>query len=570
MATCSSCGNTTTKCGCKDTPLTTPPSYTCPPSDSCPDPTPCFETIQDTCVIHSLNYGLPCLGVTAGMTLEQILQVINNTLNSIGDGTLSTSDEGALVEASTTAMNFVGPLVNAVSAGANSVTVNVNGNLVADLDDVNQNGFSTLANLLTNTTFDFIAAPPASFGDHSLWLLDLITNTSLSELYAVVYDPVDSIWRPFNIAFLINEVVCTFYSQNGFISGDRTVGLNNSSLTFTNDIQSDCKGDSSAKGAGNVVFKLADDGLTAGTPGYNLYTNGQVRLSHTMIYNKNSATYQNYADWLAAGNPNTIEEQRSLQLGRFTDAYNVNIYQASGYERTPSVTSIEIYSNPIKTTNVNEAYERDAQIFKNPDEYDVIDQATRVITGGGHLYIQRLSPTSQHATAGDDVGLGSIFLLHGSSTASDPNAELQYTGQWTWSKYGVGTFTGTPAYMLATTSTGDIIELSGTELQQEFLTEIQQGATTSWQVSSANNGKLIELDNAAAISLNVVLNSTLAIPIGTRIEFYQKGAGVVTITPAGGVTINSRGGLLSSNGQYAKFELIKTNTDEWLASGDLA
>ena len=254
MATCSNCGNTTTKCGCKDTPLTTPPSYTCPPSDSCPDPTPCYETIQDTCVIHSLNYGLPCLGVTAGMTLEQILQVLNNTLNTIGDGTLSTSDEGVLVEASTTAMNFIGPLVNAVSAGANSLNVNINGNLVADLDDVNQNGFSSIGDLLFGTTFDFLASPP-SFALYYDWALDLVTNKSNANLYTLVYDPVTAIWRPFNIAFVINELVCTLYSSNGFLSSSRSIGFNGNDIIFTRDGVSDCNGNSSSATGGKFIVK---------------------------------------------------------------------------------------------------------------------------------------------------------------------------------------------------------------------------------------------------------------------------------------------------------------------------
>lgn len=569
MATCSNCGNNTTKCGCKDTPLTTPPSYTCPPNDSCPDPTPCYETIQDTCVIHSLNYGLPCLGVTAGMTLEQILQVINNTLNSIGDGTLSTSDEGVLVEGSTTAMNFVGPLVTAISAGANSVTVAVNGNLVADLNDVNQNGYSTLADLVSNTTFDFLASPP-SFPNNTAWAVDLLVNTVNASLYSIVYDPVTNIWRPFNIAFLINEVICTFYSQNGFLQSSRTVGLNNTTLTFTNSPQTDCKGNTSAEGSNGVIFKLADNGTTGtGSGNFTLYTNSQIRLSHLMIYQKDSATYQNYASWFAAGNPNTLEEQRALQLGRFTDAYFDNVYQSNGYQRTPARTIVEFYSNPVDTTNVGVAYATDASIYKLPDQYNIIDQATRVITGGGHLVIQRESPTSQHAGV-SNIGLGSIYLINGNDLGTSPRSEFKYTGQWAWSQYGSGAFAGTTAYYLATTNSGDVIEVESSDVEQGFLTDVQPVTVTTWTVSSTNNRKLIELDNASPITLNVVLNSSLAIPVGTRVEFYQGGAGVITITPAPGVTINSRGGLLNSNGQYAKFELIKTNTDEWLASGDLA
>jgi hypothetical protein len=59
---CSTCKSTNTTCGCKDVPLTTAPSYTCPPDIKCPDPTPCYETIQDTCVKHSSDYSIAKFG----------------------------------------------------------------------------------------------------------------------------------------------------------------------------------------------------------------------------------------------------------------------------------------------------------------------------------------------------------------------------------------------------------------------------------------------------------------------------------------------------------------------------
>jgi hypothetical protein len=63
---CSNCKNTSNSCTCKDTPLTTMPTYSCPPDVRCPDPTPCFETIQDTCVKHNLNYKIINFGQNVG------------------------------------------------------------------------------------------------------------------------------------------------------------------------------------------------------------------------------------------------------------------------------------------------------------------------------------------------------------------------------------------------------------------------------------------------------------------------------------------------------------------------
>ena len=72
---CSNCKNTSNSCTCKDTPLTTMPTYSCPPDTRCPDPTPCFETIQDTCVKHNSNYTIINFGQNVGaegMTLSPL------------------------------------------------------------------------------------------------------------------------------------------------------------------------------------------------------------------------------------------------------------------------------------------------------------------------------------------------------------------------------------------------------------------------------------------------------------------------------------------------------------------
>lgn len=85
---CKTCNCSTNKCGCKDLPLTTAPVYTCPPDIKCPDPTPCYETIQDTCVKHSSDYSIYQFGnwfanegdypaLPAGASLENAYQAMS-------------------------------------------------------------------------------------------------------------------------------------------------------------------------------------------------------------------------------------------------------------------------------------------------------------------------------------------------------------------------------------------------------------------------------------------------------------------------------------------------------------
>lgn len=91
----------------------------------------------------------------------------------------------------------------------------------------------------------------------------------------------------------------------------------------------------------------------------------------------------------------------------------------------------------------------------------------------------------------------------------------------------------------------------------------------NYQLVAADAGKWITMSAAGALTLTVPADATVNFPIGTEIEVSTHGAGQITITPAGGVTINSRGARLKSNGQYAVFGLKKTAANQWLAYGDL-
>jgi hypothetical protein len=87
---CTNCNCSDNTCGCKDLPLTTAPVYACPPDIKCPDPTPCYETIQDTCVKHGnysiINFGALLAGgdsypaLPAGASLENAYQAMSVTL----------------------------------------------------------------------------------------------------------------------------------------------------------------------------------------------------------------------------------------------------------------------------------------------------------------------------------------------------------------------------------------------------------------------------------------------------------------------------------------------------------
>jgi hypothetical protein len=93
---------------------------------------------------------------------------------------------------------------------------------------------------------------------------------------------------------------------------------------------------------------------------------------------------------------------------------------------------------------------------------------------------------------------------------------------------------------------------------------------TAYTLAASDGGKLVTLTNAAAITLTVPVNSSVAIPVDTRIDLLAGGAGTVTVSPAGGVTVNSKDGNLALTGQWSAATLIKTATNTWVLIGDLA
>jgi hypothetical protein len=93
---------------------------------------------------------------------------------------------------------------------------------------------------------------------------------------------------------------------------------------------------------------------------------------------------------------------------------------------------------------------------------------------------------------------------------------------------------------------------------------------TSYTTVLGDDGKLITLDNASAITLTIPPNGTVAYGIGTQLNIMQLGAGQVTITPGAAVTIRSFNSRLKTSGQYAVATVVKIATDTWVAVGSLS
>jgi hypothetical protein len=92
---------------------------------------------------------------------------------------------------------------------------------------------------------------------------------------------------------------------------------------------------------------------------------------------------------------------------------------------------------------------------------------------------------------------------------------------------------------------------------------------TTYTAAVADAERYVQLDNAAAITVTVPSDTTANLPIGSTVTFEQTGAGTVTFAADSGVTINSRGAVLSTAGQFAVASIIKTASNTFTLTGDL-
>lgn len=93
-------------------------------------------------------------------------------------------------------------------------------------------------------------------------------------------------------------------------------------------------------------------------------------------------------------------------------------------------------------------------------------------------------------------------------------------------------------------------------------------AGTSYTLVLSDAGKMVAMENAAANTLEVPPNSSVAFPVGTRIDITQDGAGQTTVLEGSGVSVTTRK-TLKLIGQNAKATLIKRATNTWDLVGEL-
>ena len=119
-----------------------------------------------------------------------------------------------------------------------------------------------------------------------------------------------------------------------------------------------------------------------------------------------------------------------------------------------------------------------------------------------------------------------------------------------------------------TNSTDGTVEiggnLSGTGSISGFDANLNDQTGTTYTLTSSDNGKVVTLNNANAITLTIAAS----LGDGFNCLIVQKGAGQVTLSAAAGVTVANRSSETKTAGQYATVSVINIGSDTYILSGD--
>jgi len=112
-------------------------------------------------------------------------------------------------------------------------------------------------------------------------------------------------------------------------------------------------------------------------------------------------------------------------------------------------------------------------------------------------------------------------------------------------------------------------EVTATTFKSYVLTSVENVQTgTSYTLVLSDGWKIVTMSNAGANTLTVPPNSSVAFPVGTRIDVGQDGSGQTTIAAGAGVTIHTPE-TLKIRKQWGKVTLFKRDTDTWDVEGNL-
>ena len=151
------------------------------------------------------------------------------------------------------------------------------------------------------------------------------------------------------------------------------------------------------------------------------------------------------------------------------------------------------------------------------------------------------------------------------STTTSLSGDLTVTGNDVTFGHGE-TISNATDGTVAITATNTTVSgnLSGSGTISGFDANLNDQTGTTYTLTSSDNGKVVTLNNGSAITLTIAAS----LGDGFNCLIVQKGAGQVTLSAAGGVTIANRSSETKTAGQYATVSVINIGSDTYILSGD--
>jgi hypothetical protein len=171
------------------------------------------------------------------------------------------------------------------------------------------------------------------------------------------------------------------------------------------------------------------------------------------------------------------------------------------------------------------------------------------------------------------ITASSIKLTSGATNGYILTSSADGTASWAASASSIsgGTTNALPKYSSATAITPSAISDDGTTVSLAS-TRTLTGANAAVNAQTGTSYSLVQGDNGRVITMNNASAITLTIPSGLTAGFncmiVQYGAGTVTIAGSG-VTVVNRSNYTKTGGQYAIVTIVSPVTNTFITAGDM-
>lgn len=323
------------------------------------------------------------------------------------------------------------------------------------------------------------------------------------------------------------------------------------------------------------------DGATLTTTELN-YVDGVTSAIQTQLNSKAPTANPTFTGTLSAAD---ISISGNLTVGGTTTTVNAQDLVVSdpliyiGEDNTANVVDIGIVGSFNDGTYQHTGIVRDASAGKWKLFKGVTDEPnTTVNFGQGSLDTLAVGTLeTSNLTATGAVNFTGATITGLSTLPSQTGNSGKYlTTNGTAASWA--TINATPAFddltdvTITSATANDVMYFNGTTWVNRYVnaipTVINAQTGTTYTLVAGDAGDVVEVNNASAITLTVPTNASVPFAIGTQITILQTGAGQITVSGAGGVTLNSTPGN-KLRAQWSSATLLKRATDTWVLIGDL-